>query len=170
MTTDVFAADEQSEHPVDLARWTQLARSVLDAQALKGDVEVSLLFVDEPAIAQLRERFLGESGPTDVLAFPIDAEPDHGGRSPDEGGTGPGGALAGDEDDIPVLLGDVVVCPSIAAKNASERSVVFEDEVALLVVHGLLHLTGMDHEADEESERMEQREQQLLDRFYRGSG
>jgi len=159
MAIDVFAADEQSERRVDLARWAQLARSVLDSQALKEDVEVSLLFVDEPAIAQLRERFLGESGPTDVLAFPIDAEPDQGGRSPDEGGTGPGGGLAGDEDEMPVLLGDVVVCPSVAARNASERSVAFEDEVALLVVHGLLHLLGMDHDVDDEAERMERREQ-----------
>jgi len=170
MAIDVFAADEQSDRPIDLSRWTQLARSVLDTQALKEDVEVSLLFVDEPTIAQLRERFLGESGPTDVLSFPIDPEPDHGGRSPDEGGTGPGGGLASDEDAIPILLGDVVVCPSIAARNASERSVAFEDEVALLVVHGLLHLLGMDHQADDEAERMEQREQQLLDRFNRGSG
>jgi len=169
MAIDVFAADEQSDCPIDLSRWTQLARSVLDTQALKEDVEVSLLFVDEPTIAQLRERFLGESGPTDVLAFPIDAEPDQGGRSPDEGGTGPGGGLAGDEDEMPVLLGDVVVCPSVAARNASERSVAFEDEVALLVVHGLLHLLGMDHDVDDEAERMERREQQLLDRFHRGS-
>ncbi|MGA2036864.1 MAG: rRNA maturation RNase YbeY [Acidimicrobiales bacterium] len=170
MAIDVFAADEQSEQPVDLSRWTRLARSVLDAQTLKEDVEVSLLFVDESTIAQLHERFLGESGPTDVLAFPIDHEPDHGGRSPDEGGTGPGGGFSGDEDEIPVLLGDVVVCPSIAARNASEHSVAFEDEVALLVVHGLLHLVGMDHGANDEAERMEQREQQLLDRFYRGAG
>ena len=170
MAIDVFAADEQSDRPIDLSRWTQLARSVLDTQALKEDVEVSLLFVDAPTIVQLRERFLGESGPTDVLSFPIDPEPDHGGRSPDEGGTGPGGGLASDEDAIPILLGDVVVCPSIAARNASERSVAFEDEVALLVVHGLLHLLGMDHQADDEAERMEQREQQLLDRFNRGSG
>ena len=167
MAVDVFAADEQSDHPVDLARWTRLARSVLDAQAVREDIEVSLMFVDEPTIAQLRERFLGESGPTDVLAFPIDDEPDRGGRSPDEGGTGPGGGLASDEDEIPSLLGDVVVCPSVAARNASEHSVGIEDEVALLVVHGLLHLLGMDHESDDEAERMERREQQLLDRFYR---
>jgi probable rRNA maturation factor len=167
MAVDVFAADEQSGHPIDLSRWTQLARSVLDAQAVMDDVEVSLLFVDEPTIAQLRERFLGESGPTDVLAFPIDNEIDHGGRSPDEGGTGPGGALSSDDDEMPSLLGDVVVCPQVAARNASEHSVEFEDEVALLVVHGLLHLLGMDHESDGEAERMERREQQLLDRFYR---
>jgi len=143
---------------------------VLDAQAVKEDVEVSLLFVDEPTIAQLRERFLGESGPTDVLAFPIDHEFDQGGRSPDEGGTGPGGALSGEEDEMPILLGDVVVCPTFAAKNAVEHSVSLEDELALLVVHGLLHLLGMDHEADDEAERMERREQQLLDRFHRVAG
>lgn len=170
MSVDVFAADEQSEYPVELARWTRLARSVLDAQAVKEDVEVSLLFVDEPTIAQLREKFLGESGPTDVLAFPIDEELDNGGRSPDEGGTGPGGAPSGEDEEIPLLLGDVVVCPSIAAKNAAEHSVPLEDELALLVVHGLLHLLGMDHEADEEAERMERREQQLLDRFHRVAG
>ncbi len=155
---------------MDISRWSDLARSVLDSEALKEDVEVSLLFVDEPTIAQLRERFLGESGPTDVLAFPIDGEPDPGGRSPDEGGTGPGGALESDEDEIPVLLGDVVVCPAVAARNASEHEVSFDDEVALLVVHGLLHLLGMDHEADEEAERMERRERQLLERFHRRAG
>lgn len=170
MSVDLFAADEQAEYPVELSRWTRLARSVLDAEDVKDDVEVSLLFVDEPTIAQLRERFLGESGPTDVLAFPIDHEIDHGGRSPDEGGTGPGGALSGDEDEIPVLLGDVVVCPSVAAKNAAEHSVPLEDELALLVVHGLLHLLGMDHEADDEAERMERRERQLLDRFHHVAG
>jgi len=169
MAVDVFAADEQSEHPVDVARWTSLALSVLDAQAVKDDVEVSLLFVDEPTIAQLRERFLGERGPTDVLAFPIDDEHDRGGRSPDEGGTGPGGGLPSDEDAMPVLLGDVVVCPSVAARNASEHSVSLEDELALLVVHGLLHLLGMDHVVDDEAKRMEKREQQLLERFHRAS-
>jgi probable rRNA maturation factor len=168
MAVDVFVADEQSELPVDVERWSRLAREVLDAQAVKDDVEVSLLFVDEPTISQLHERFLGESGPTDVLAFPIDEDGGPGGRSPDEGGTGPGGATEDDEDEVPVLLGDVVVCPTVAAKNATEHKVSLDDEVALLVVHGLLHLLGMDHEEDEEAERMERREQHLLDRFHRG--
>jgi probable rRNA maturation factor len=167
MSIDVFVADEQSEYPLDVVRWSDLSRAVLESEVVRDDVEVSLLFVDEPTIAQLRERFLGESGPTDVLAFPIDEEPGRGGRSPDEGGTGPGGALDSEEDEIPVLLGDVVVCPSVAARNATERGVALEDEIALLVVHGLLHLLGMDHEEDEEAERMERREQQLLDRFHR---
>jgi probable rRNA maturation factor len=167
MEVDVFVADEQSEQPVDLSRWSDLARNVLDAQSVKEDVEVSLLFVDEQTIGQLRERFLGETGPTDVLAFPIDDEAGGGGRNPDEGGTGPGVGIDDEAEEVPVLLGDVVVCPAVAARNAKEHEVSFEDEVALLVVHGLLHLLGMDHEDDEDAQRMEQREQQLLDRFHR---
>jgi probable rRNA maturation factor len=167
MVIDVFAADEQSDRTVDIDRWASLARAVLEAQGLKDDVEVSILFVDEPTIAELHERFLGAPGPTDVLAFPIDEEPEPGGRSPDEGGTGPGGALPSEELDVPVLLGDVVVCPAVAARNAEEHGVGFDDEVALLVVHGLLHLLGMDHDADDEAERMERRERELLARFHR---
>ena len=120
MAVDVFAADEQSDRAVDIGRWSTLARNVLEAEGVRDDVEVSLLFVDEPTIAELNERFLGDEGPTDVLAFPIDEEPEPGGRSPDEGGTGPGGGLPGDED-VPVLLGDVVVCPTVAARNATEH-------------------------------------------------
>jgi probable rRNA maturation factor len=164
---DVFAADEQSEQAVDIGRWTELARQVLGAQGVREDVEVALLFVDEPTIAELHERFLGEHGPTDVLAFPIDEEPEPGGRSPDEGGTGPGGALPSDEDAVPYLLGDVVICPAVAARNAAAHAATLEDETALLVVHGLLHLLGMDHGEDSEAEQMERREQELLARFHR---
>ena len=149
---------------MDVARWAELARQVLDARGVKGDTEVSLLFVDEDAIAALNEQFLGKSGPTDVLSFPIEDDPGPTGRSPDLGGTGPGTEAEGG----PLsLLGDVVVCPTIAARNAVAHEVAFEDEVALLVVHGLLHLLGMDHEEEAEAERMEALEQQLLDRFYR---
>ena len=167
MAVDVFAADEQSERAIDIERFVALARAVLDAEGVREDVEVSLLFVDEPTIAELRERFLGEAGPTDVLAFPIDEEPEPGGRSPDEGGTGPGGGLPSDERDMPTLLGDVVVCPTVAGRNAAEHEVSVDDEMALLVVHGLLHLLGMDHAEDEEAETMERRERELLTRFFR---
>jgi probable rRNA maturation factor len=67
------------------------------------------------------------------------------------------------------LLGDVVICPAVASRNATERGMAFEDEVALLVVHGLLHLLGMDHEDDGDAVRMEALEQQLLQRFHRVS-
>lgn len=169
VAADVFVADEQSVAAVDVARWADLARHVLEAEGVRDDIEVSVLFVDEPTIAELHERFLGKSGPTDVLAFPIDEEPAPGGRSPDVGGTGPGGPLASEEDTVPVLLGDVVVCPAVAERNAADHGVSADDEVALLVVHGLLHLLGMDHLEATEAERMEQRERELLARFHRAS-
>jgi len=164
VTIDVFAADEQQVHQIDVARWAGLARQVLQARGVKGETEVSLLFVDEDAIAALNEQFLGKAGPTDVLSFPIEDEPGPTGRSPDFGGSGPGSSA---EQGTLTLLGDVVICPVVAARNAVEHEVSFEDEVALLVVHGLLHLLGMDHEKEAEAERMEALEQQLLTRFHR---
>ena len=165
MSLDVYAADEQSDHPVAVDRWAALARAVLEAEGITADTEVSLLFIDEPSIAALNERFLDAAGPTDVLSFPIEDDIDRSGRSPDEGGTGPASMEA--PTGTHLLLGDVVICPRVAAANAVDHGVTFDDEIALLVVHGILHLLGMDHAADGEAERMERREQQLLDRFYR---
>lgn len=169
MTVDIFTADEQADLQVDVERFSTLARQVLEAEGIRIDTEVSLLFVDEPTIAELNGRFLGRDGPTDVLAFPIDEEPEPGGRSPDQGGTGPGGGPVPDEEDVPTLLGDVVICPAVAARNAADHGMAVVDELALLVVHGLLHLIGMDHVEDGEAERMEQRERELLARFHRPS-
>src|SRR5205085_6569309 len=71
--------------------------------------------------------------------------------------------------DLPTLLGDIVVCPSIARRNAPEHAGTYEDEMALLVVHGILHLLGMDHTEDEEAQAMERREQELLAQFHKRS-
>jgi probable rRNA maturation factor len=164
VSIDVFAADEQGDHPIVVGRWVELSQKVLRARGVKGETEVSLLFVDEDAIAALNEQFLGKSGPTDVLSFPIEDEPGPTGRSPDLGGSGPGSSP---EEGTLTLLGDVVICPAVAARNATEHEVSLEDELALLVVHGLLHLLGLDHEDDAEAERMEALEQELLNRYYR---
>lgn len=165
MAIDVYAADEQGDLPVDLERWCALARSVLEDRGVKGDAEVSLLFVDEASIARLNEQFLDRPGPTDVLAFPIEEEVAPGGRMPDMGGTGPG-SEPGEEP--PSLLGDVVICPTVAARNAVDHGVAGDDELALLVVHGLLHLLGMDHAVEAEAEQMEALERTLLARHHGG--
>jgi probable rRNA maturation factor len=165
VTIEVFVADEQVARPVDTLRWVRLAEAVLEEEGIRGDAELSMLFVDEQAISDLNKRFLSKDGPTDVLAFPIDEEPVEGGRSPDSGGTGPG--FASEPTDLPTLLGDVVICPAVAARNAPDHAGTYEDEIALLVVHGVLHLLGMDHEEDEEAEAMEQRERELLAKFYK---
>lgn len=164
MGVEVFGADEQHDHPVDTLRWVRLAEAVLDAEGVRGDTEVSLLFVDEASIADLNKRFLGRDGATDVLAFPIDEEPVESGRSPDSGGTGPG--YSAEAADAPNLLGDVVVCPAVAYRNAPDHAGSYDDELALLVVHGLLHLLGMDHMEMDEAEEMETRERELLQRFH----
>jgi probable rRNA maturation factor len=146
----VVVVDEQSDRPVETERLGALARAVLASEGVEGEAELSVLFVDEQAIAALNERYLGRSGPTDVLSFPIDDEPAaHGGP--------------------PILLGDVVICPEVAWRNAPSHAGTYEDELALLVVHGILHVLGMDHEVPEEAEVMEAREQALLSAHHRRS-
>jgi probable rRNA maturation factor len=164
VAVSVFAADEQSALSIDTIRWIKLAEAVLAEEGVRGDTEVSILFVDEDAIADLNSRFLGKDGPTDVLAFPIDEEPAEGGRTPDSGGTGPGYSPGPEE--APTLLGDVVICPTVADRNAPEHAGNLDDELALLLVHGLLHLLGMDHEDQEEAEAMEAKEKKLLARHH----
>jgi probable rRNA maturation factor len=157
----VFVADEQSRHPVDVARWSALAEGVLDAEGVRGEAELSVLFVDVEAIATLNRDFMDEPGPTDVLSFPIDGELASGGRWPDDGGPGPGRGMP-DPDDLPLLLGDVVICPEVAAGNAPGHAGSFDDEIALLVVHGILHLLGHDHHDEGERLAMQARERELL--------
>jgi probable rRNA maturation factor len=172
MAVEVFAADEQGPtHPVDTIGLITLAERVLGAEGVRGDAELSILFVDEEAMTDLNRRFAGKDGPTDVLSFPIDEEPPEGGRSPDSGGTGPGD-MPTEPADLPTLLGDIVICPAVAARNVAEgihddRAATYEDELALLVVHGILHLMGMDHVDDDEAAAMEKREQELLEQFHR---
>ena len=165
MTVEVFAADEQDEAPVDAARWVRLAERVLEAEGMRGDTELSMLFVDEVSMADLNKRFRNEEGATDVLAFPIDEDAVEGGRSPDSGGPGPGVSVS-EPYETPIVLGDVVVCPLVAQRNAPAHAGTYDDELALLVVHGILHLLGMDHADDREAAVMEQRERELLDRFH----
>jgi probable rRNA maturation factor len=161
---EVHAIDEQSDHGIDLARWAGLARSALGAEGVRGDAELSLLFVDESVMADLNRRFMGGEGPTDVLAFPIDGTLE-GGRWPDSSSAGPDRDPP-DATELPMLLGDVVICPSVAARQAPEHAGSFVDEVALLVVHGVLHVLGHDHADPEEAATMQARERELLDRFH----
>src|ERR1700704_3865143 len=86
---EVFVADEQSKHPVDGTRWQRLAENVLQAEGIRGDAELSLLFVDELTMGELNKRFMGQDGPTDVLAFPLEDDLVGAGRGPDNGPPGP---------------------------------------------------------------------------------
>jgi probable rRNA maturation factor len=137
----VIATDDQHDEPVDLPRWSRLATDALAAEGAQG--ELSLLFVDEAAMAALNQEHMGHEGPTDVLSFPID------------------GAAAGPDG----LLGDVVVCPAVARRNAPDHAGTYDGELALLVVHGVLHVLGHDHAEADDAEAMRAREVDLLARF-----
>jgi probable rRNA maturation factor len=163
----VFGADEQHDVVIDVPRWVRLAQFVLNeervAERYGPSVELSVLFVDQHTSAELNERFLGADGPTDVLAFPMDEELPPRGRQPDQGGRGPGAPT--DPGDSPTLLGDVVICPLVAKRQAAPRGIALDDEIALLVVHGVLHLLDYDHAESGEAAEMRRREQELLERF-----
>ncbi len=175
-SVEVFVADEQDAMSIDTDRWLRLAVQVLHAQGVSGvggtDVEMSLYFVDEDAIAALNQQYMNKSGPTDVLSFPIDGDMCVAGRFPDNGPKSPTSDDADLDDDQPLILGDVLIAPTVAARNAPEHVSAHhdgsvDDELALLVVHGILHLLGMDHIVDAEAEVMEARERELLNLFHR---
>lgn len=158
---EVFCANEQNEHPVDIQRWQDLAGAVLHAEGVRGLAELSLLFISRAEIAELNLDYMGKEGPTDVLAFPIDAaeaELVHHGQPPSRG---PDRAPA-DPADMPLLLGDVVICPAVAFDQFADHAGTFDDEIALLVVHGILHVLGYDHAEDAEALAMRDRERELL--------
>ena len=162
---EVFVADEQRTIEVDVARWRELTEAVLAAEGVRGNVELSLLFVEEDDIAALNEQFLGNAAPTDVLAFPIDAVDVDVMSSPTSGHSGPDRPPP-DPSDQPLLLGDVVVCPAVAARQAPEHAGSVDDELALLVVHGILHVLGHDHAEPEEMAVMRRRELELLESLH----
>jgi probable rRNA maturation factor len=123
-----------------------LARWVLEHMRVHPQAELSVLLVDEAAMSVLHEQWMDEPGPTDVLSFPMD-ELRPGG---DDGPSAPG------------LLGDVVVCPQVAAAQAVKAGHATEEEVLLLTTHGILHLLGYDHAEPEDEREMFGLQRQLL--------
>jgi len=165
--SSVFVTDEREGAGLDLLRWSRLARFVLAQERVPADAQLSVIFVDEQAITDLNARFLEGDGPTDVLAFPIDDDIPPPGRQPDGGGRGPGSP--DEPGEPPAVLGDVVLCPAVAARQAVEHGRALDDELALLVVHGVLHLLDYDHAEDAEGAVMRRREQELLNGFRAAS-
>lgn len=144
----VFLADEQTEQ-VGVDDLHSLAGLVLREEGYPEDAEVTLLFISEAEMASYNERFLNREGPTDVLAFPVEE-------------LLPGVLPETDPQGPPLMLGDVVVAPAYVRRQAAKYGVSYEDEMALMVTHGILHLLGYDHIDDSDAERMESRERELL--------
>lgn len=145
---NVFVADEQTE-PVDVSVLRDLAVSVLEAEECPADCEVSVMLVGDDEMAGYNRRFLGREGSTDVISLPLEE-------------LAPGRPPTALPDGPPPMLGDVVIAPQHVRRQAGELGVEFDDEMALMVVHGLLHLLGYDHADDASAEGMEERERVLL--------
>ncbi len=139
--------DLASEPLVALAPLKKLADAVLDEMGVKGPAELALTLVSVEQITELNSNYLAGTGPTDVLSFPLDDD---------------------NVDDGQVrLLGDVVICPEIAAANAPTHAGNLDDELALLCVHGILHVLGYDHAEAVEATIMREKESMLLKKFHR---
>jgi probable rRNA maturation factor len=123
------------------------SRYVLEAMNVHPGADLCLKLVDEAAMEVLHVQWMDLPGPTDVMSFPMDElRPGRDGQEPEEG-----------------VLGDIVLCPSVAARQAVEAGHATEEELLLLTTHGILHLLGYDHaEPDEEREMFELQRTLLL--------
>lgn len=145
------AINNDSGSGVDEQTLVRLAEFVLGEMGVDPAAELSLMLVDEDAMAKLHEQFMGEPGPTDVLAFPMD--------DMDQVGS--------DDTD---LVGDVVLCPSIAEAQAHEAGHDTDAELRLLCTHGVLHLLGHDHHDPDEEREMFGLQARLLSAWDKAGG
>ena len=121
-----------------------LANFALQKLGIHPDSELSISLVDEDEMSSLHVRWLNESGPTDVLSFPMDE------LKPESAVNGPG------------ILGDIVLCPKFAEAQAKSAGQTLEKEIELLMVHGVLHLLGFDHRESDEKTIMFSQQDEIL--------
>ncbi len=146
----------ETDHVVDQASLVDLARSVLDAQRISPLAELAVTLVDEAAMAGLHEQWMGEPGPTDVMSFEMDE-------------LRPGSGDTKRFEPEEALLGDVVICPAVAKRQAASAGHSFDAEVQLLLVHGILHLLGFDHADAEQEQAMFAEQSRLLQQWRRAA-
>ncbi|GAB3101464.1 rRNA maturation RNase YbeY [Isoptericola nanjingensis] len=137
---------------VDEAEFAALGRFVLDTLHVHPRSELSIMFVDTTVMTELHVQWMDEPGPTDVLSFPMDEL-----RPGREG-----------EETPPGTLGDVVLCPEVAAQQAKVAGHSTAEELLLLTTHGILHLLGYDHAEPEEEKEMFALQRRLLLTFLAG--
>ncbi|MDN4481436.1 rRNA maturation RNase YbeY [Demequina muriae] len=144
--------NNETDVSVDEVEFAELATYVLNEMHVADGAELAILFVDEAAMEQLHLQWMDEPGPTDVLSFPMDEL---------RPGTADAPTPAG-------LLGDIVVCPTVAARQAATAGHTPEEEMLLLTTHGILHLLGYDHAEPEEEKEMFALQRRLLLTFLAG--
>jgi probable rRNA maturation factor len=139
---------------VDELALVSVARFTLDALGIHPLAELSVLLMDVESMSELHLKWMDEPGPTDVMSFPMDElRPGREGVEPQEG-----------------MLGDIVLCPSVAARQAREAGHATEEELLLLTTHGILHLLGYDHATPDEEKEMFELQRQLLLTFLATRG
>jgi len=144
--------NNESGYVTDEAEFAALGRYVLDAMHVHPQTDLSILLVGTEVMSELHVKWMDEPGPTDVLSFPMDEL-----RPGVAGEVTPAG-----------LLGDVVLCPEVAARQAREAGHSTMEELLLLTTHGILHLLGFDHVEPEEEKEMFALQRQLLLTFLAG--
>jgi probable rRNA maturation factor len=138
--------NNETDAEFDESEFAALAAYVLGEMHVSSDAELAILFVDEAAMEELHIKWMDEPGSTDVLSFPMDE-------------------LRPGTSDLPTpagLLGDIVVCPAVAARQAKTAGHSAEEEMLLLTTHGILHLLGYDHGEPEEEKEMFELQRRLL--------
>jgi probable rRNA maturation factor len=143
----MIEVNNESGVSVDETALVDVARAVLDAMGVAPLAELSIVLVDTAAMTSLHEQWMDLPGPTDVMAFPMDT-------LPIGAGSGPSGGPGNPPDVGPALLGDVILCPDVAAKQAAVAGHSAESELFLLTTHGVLHLLGYDHGSPEDEAEM----------------
>lgn len=138
--------NNESGAPAPEREIAELARSVMDAMRVHPQAELSVLLVDADAMERLHLQWMDEPGPTDVLSFPMDE-------------LRPGRE---DTEPRPGVLGDVVLCPQVARRQAATAGHSTAEELLLLTTHGILHLLGFDHAEPEEEKEMFALQRKLL--------
>lgn len=140
----VSVVSKRDPESLDLSAFERLAAFALDREDAPDAVELSIAVVGVEEITALNEQHRGKEGPTDVLSFECDD------------------VCAVFGPDEPIVLGDVVIAPEIAESQAREYGHTVEEELNLLLVHGILHLLGYDHESEEQAAAMQERERAIL--------
>lgn len=144
----MFLSDEQG-HQADTGSLRTFAGRVLEEEGYPVETEVAVYLVDAIEMAGYNERFMDRKGPTDVLAFPTEA-------------LVPGSPPRATPGEPPLNIGDVFLCPAEIVKRAAQQNVPYDDYIHLLLVHGMLHLLGYEHDDDTAAAAMERREDELL--------
>lgn len=149
---EIMIDNRQHEVEIDESLLEKLAKFALVSEKVDDSAELSIVFTDEGEMKELNSRYCGKDKPTDVLSFSMLEDSDK---------------MVNPDKEFPLLLGDIIICPTVAEKYAARSNSPVDKELCLLLVHGILHLLGYDHQTEAEDVVMKERQGELLDEFFK---